>query len=312
MSRQWGTSGKLDRCRNCGAFHVGSCRQPVKCFQCGQQGHIQRDCPQLRRGTITTSTPLTRPSIQRRDTSGSQSRQGLVIRSGMRSNTLEQPSSRQQPQIFTRVFAVTEDEARVRPSIVTSTMIVFDKDAHVLIDSGSDKSYVSISFASLSYRNLSPLEEEIVVHTPLALKLVRKGYPAYLAHVIDISMEEPKLENVPVVSEFSDVFPDELPELPPDHELEFTIDLFLGIASISIPPYRMAPTELKELKVQLKELVDKGFIRSSTSPWGASILFVKKKDDTLRLCIDYRQLNRMTIKNKYLLPRIDDLFDQLQ
>ncbi|WRX23768.1 Reverse transcriptase domain - like 10 [Theobroma cacao] len=151
-----------------------------------------------------------------------------------------------------------------------------------------------------------------VISALKALKLVRKGYPTYLAHVIDISREEPKLENVPVVSEFLNVFPDELPRLPPDRELEFTIDLFQGTAPISIPPYRMAPTELKELKVQLQELVDKGFIRPSISPWGAPILFVKKKDGTLRLCIDYRQLNIMTIKNKYPLSRIDDLFDQLQ
>ncbi|WRX12993.1 Reverse transcriptase domain - like 10 [Theobroma cacao] len=144
-----------------------------------------------------------------------------------------------------------------------------------------------------------------------ALKLVRKGYPAYLAHVIDISREEPKLENVPIVSEFPDVFPDELPGLHPDRELKFTIDLFSGTAPISIPPYRIAPAELKELKVQLQELVDKGFIHPSISPLGAPVLFVKKKDGTLRLCIDYRQLNRMTIKNKYPLPKIADLFDQL-
>ena len=84
------------------------------------------------------------------------------------------------------------------------------------------------------------------------------------------------------------------------------------IAPISMPPYRMAPAELKELKEQLQELLDKGFIRPSTSPWGAPVLFVKKNDGTLRLCIDYRELNKVTIKNKYPLPRIDDLFDQLQ
>lgn len=223
-----------------------------------------------------------------------------------------------------------EDEARVRPSIVTCTMIVFNRDAHVLINSGSDRSYMSISFTSFSDKNLSLLEEEIIMHIPLgerlvrntyyrdygikvgeeefmgdsipleirdfdlilgmdwlsthrvkvdcfkkevilqslegaevvftgerrilpfcvistlkALKLVRKGYPAYLAHVIDISREEPKLENVPVVSEF----PDELPGLLPDREFEFTIDLLLGTAPISILPYRMAPAKLKELKI---------------------------------------------------------------
>jgi len=82
-----------------------------------------------------------------------------------------------------------------------------------------------------------------------------------------------------------------------------------GTAPISIAPYRMAPTELRELKIQLQELLDKGFIHPSVSPWGAPVLFVKKKDGTLRLCIDYRQLNKVTVKNKYPLPRIDDLFD---
>ena len=103
-----------------------------------------------------------------------------------------------------------------------------------------------------------------------------------------------------------------LPGLPPDREIEFVINVVPSTNPSSMPPYRMAPAELKELNEQLKELLDKGFIRPSTSPWGAPVLFVKKKDGSLRLCIDYRQLNKVTIKNKYPLPRIDDLFDQLQ
>ncbi|MBT0984553.1 reverse transcriptase family protein, partial [Salmonella enterica subsp. enterica serovar Typhimurium] len=94
--------------------------------------------------------------------------------------------------------------------------------------------------------------------------------------------------------------------------MEFVIVLLPGTNPISLSPYRIAPAELRELKVQLQELVDKGFIQPSTSPWGASVLFMRKKDGTLRLCIDYRQLNRVTIKNRYPLPRIDDLFDQLR
>ena len=105
--------------------------------------------------------------------------------------------------------------------------------------------------------------------------------------------------------------PDDLPGLPPEREIDFPIDLVLGTAPISLPPYRMAPAELKELKTQLQELVDRGFIRPSISPWGAPVLFVKKKDDTWRLCIDYRQLNKVTIHNRYPFPRVDDLFDQL-
>ena len=120
------------------------------------------------------------------------------------------------------------------------------------------------------------------------------------------------LGDIPVVRDYSDVFPDDLPGLAPDREIEFNIDLLPGTNPISIAPYRMAPIELKELKEQLQELLDKGFIRTSSSPWGAPVLFVKKKDGTMRMCIDYRQLNKVIIKNSYPLPRIDDLFDQLQ
>ncbi|KAA3473636.1 DNA/RNA polymerases superfamily protein [Gossypium australe] len=121
-----------------------------------------------------------------------------------------------------------------------------------------------------------------------------------------------RVESVPVVCENQDVFPEELPGLPPVREVKFGIDLVLGMAPISIAPYRMSPLELKELKDQLQELTNKGFARPSYSPWGAPVLFVKKKDGSMRLCIDYRQLNKVTVKNKYPLPRIDDLFDQLK
>ena len=125
-------------------------------------------------------------------------------------------------------------------------------------------------------------------------------------------MKVPNLGEILVVKDFPDVFLKELPGLPLDREIEFGIDVPPRTQPISIPPYRMAPLELRELKGQLQDLLDKGFIRPSTSPWGAPVLFVKKKDGSLRLCIDYRQLNKVTTKNKYPLPRIDDLFDQLQ
>ena len=108
------------------------------------------------------------------------------------------------------------------------------------------------------------------------------------------------------------MFPEEFPRLPPQREIEFAIDVVQGATPTSITPYRMTLIELKELKLQLQELLQKGSIHLSVSPWGAPVLFVKKKDGTLQLCVDYRQLNKMTVKNKYPLPRIDDLFDQLK
>ena len=142
--------------------------------------------------------------------------------------------------------------------------------------------------------------------------LLQKGCKGYLAHVVNTRSSEVRLEDVPVVRDFLDVFPYDLPGLPPEREIDFPIDLVPGTAPIYLPPYKMAPAELKELKTQLQELVDGGFIRPSISPWGAPVLFVKNKDGTWRLCIDYRQLNKVTVRNKYPLPWIDDLFDQLQ
>jgi hypothetical protein len=118
------------------------------------------------------------------------------------------------------------------------------------------------------------------------------------------------LKKILVVYEYADVFPDELPGMPPDQDIEFAIEVQLGMAPISKRPYWMPPSELTELKKQLQDLLDKGFIRPSTSPWGCPALIVKK-DESLRLCIDYCPLNAVTIKNKYPLPRIDVLFDQL-
>ena len=116
---------------------------------------------------------------------------------------------------------------------------------------------------------------------------------------------------MPIVQKYVDVFPNEFTGLPPMREVEFSIDLIPGESPISKAPYSMDPFELEELKKQLEDLLDKEFIRPSVSPWGAPVLFVKKKDGSMRLCIDYRELNNLTIKNKYPLPRIDDLFYQL-
>ena len=124
--------------------------------------------------------------------------------------------------------------------------------------------------------------------------------------------EIPPNELVPVVNEFSEVFPNDLPRIHPERENDFGIHLLPITNPISIPTYRMSPPELKELMSKLKDLLNKGFIRPTISPWGALVLFFKKKDGYLRLFIDYRQLDQVTSNNKYPLPRIDDYLDQLQ
>nr|GEZ64519.1 putative reverse transcriptase domain-containing protein [Tanacetum cinerariifolium] len=147
-------------------------------------------------------------------------------------------------------------------------------------------------------------------------KYVMKGFPVFLAHIttkeIEDKSEKKQLEDVPIVQNFPEVFPEDLSGLPPTRPVEFQIDLVRGAASVARAPYQLAPSEMKDLVEQLKELSDKGFIRPSSSPWGAQVLFVKKKDGSFRMCIDYRELNKLTVKNRYPLPRIDDLFDQLQ
>ncbi|GJU19811.1 putative reverse transcriptase domain-containing protein [Tanacetum coccineum] len=155
-----------------------------------------------------------------------------------------------------------------------------------------------------------------VISCSKAQEYMAKGCQVFLAQ-IPAKKEEDKSEgkqikDVPIVRDFSEVFPEDLPGLPPARPVEFQIDLIPGAAPVARAPYRLAPSEMKELSEQLQELSDKGFIRPSSSPWGAPVLFVKKKDGSFRMCIDYRELNKLTVKNRYPLPRIDDLFDQLQ
>nr|GEX35108.1 putative reverse transcriptase domain-containing protein [Tanacetum cinerariifolium] len=164
-------------------------------------------------------------------------------------------------------------------NVVTGTFLLNNRYASILFDTGADRIFISIAFSSLKEEDKS---------------------------------EGKQLEDVPIVRNFPKVFPEDLPGFPPARPVEFQIDLIPGAALVARAPYRLAPSETNELSEQLHELSDKGFIRPSSLPWGASILFVKKKDGSFRMCIDYRELNKLTVKNRYPLPRIDDLFDQLQ
>ena len=152
-----------------------------------------------------------------------------------------------------------------------------------------------------------------LISTNRALKEIEERATRYMivAQGEKKSSEE-KIRSIPVVDEYADVFLDEIPELPPSRDIDFSIDIIPGVGLVSAAPYRMAPAELVELKRQIEDLLEKKFIRPSASSWGAPVLLVKKKDGSSRLCVDYRQLNKLTIKNKYPLLRIDDLLDQLR
>jgi hypothetical protein len=170
-----------------------------------------------------------------------------------------------------------------------------------------DKYQAVISCDKRTIKLMSPLGEEVV--TELVPPEPKKVSCYQMA--VDSSEADP-LEIIKVVSEFPDVFPKDLPGMPPERKVEFAIELLLGTVPIFKRAYRVSGPELVELKKQIDELSGKGYIRPSTSPWAAPVLFVEKKDGTRRMCIDYRALNEVTIKNKYPLPRIEDLFDQLR
>jgi hypothetical protein len=169
------------------------------------------------------------------------------------------------------------------------------------------KYQASLSYDERTVKLVSLSGEEVLVE--LVLSGSRKGS----CHQVTAHIEEIKpSEAISVVSEFPDVFLEELPGMPPERKAEFAVELIPGTAPISKRAYRVSGPELVELKKQIDELLEKGYIRPSTSPWAAPVLFVEKKDGTKRMCIDYRSLNEVTIKNKYPLPRIEDLFVQLR
>nr|GEX11339.1 hypothetical protein [Tanacetum cinerariifolium] len=185
-----------------------------------------------------------------------------------------------------------------------------ERDA--LIVCGKKEVHVPYKNKMLVVKSDSSVSRLKVVSCIKARKYIEKGSQLFLAQVTEKEPMKKRLQDVPVIRNFPEVFPDDLPGLPPPRQVEFKIELILGAALVARAPYRLAPSELKELSDQLKELSKKGFIRPSYSPWGASVLFLKKKDGSFCMCIDYRELNKLTVKNRNPLSRIDDLFDQLQ
>ncbi|KAL0298737.1 UNVERIFIED_CONTAM: Retrovirus-related Pol polyprotein from transposon [Sesamum radiatum] len=321
---------------------------PRTCYNCGGRGHMSRYCPSQTMSLVGSAASGT----QSQSSVGSSSRgvdrgRGIGNRdgnhpvgAGMRGSVAQVT----QGQTQARIYNMTREEAPTSNDVISSTILLFDVEGYILIDPSSTHSYISSELASKIPGKNSLLGYNLMVYLPVGggvvVNSVRKGslvrigdvnLPVDLVvmdlkkfdvilgmdwlaqpHVKDAEKVSPTVEEIPVVRDFPEVFPDHLSGLPPHREVDFTIETLSGVAPISIAPYRMAPVELHEFKKQLEELVKKGFVRPSTSPWGAPVLFVKKKDGSMRLCVDYRQLNRVTVKNKYLLPRIDDLLDQLK
>src|ERR1051325_10411682 len=175
-----------------------------------------------------------------------------------------------------------------------------------------EHTYVHINCYNKFVRFSTAEEEEAVLVSPKQLRQLLKEEAEMFSLMATMSMENQAIiDELQVVHGFPEVFPDEIPDVPPEREVEFGIDLVPGTRPVSMAPYKMSASELTELKKQLEDLLEKKFIRPSVSPWGAPVFLVKKKEGSMRLCVDYKQLNKVTIKNRYLLSRIDDLMDQL-
>ncbi|KAI3819628.1 hypothetical protein L1987_13469 [Smallanthus sonchifolius] len=308
---QNGYLGALPRCDKCGYHHSGRCTQ---CGKCKKYGHLAHNCWSNANSNKTNQvTGKGNPGTGRMN-------QGCFECGDPKHFRKDCPKlkNRNDNQARGRAFVMGAGDARQDPNIVTGSfdvvigmdwlsknhaeIVCFEKIVQIPLSNGEVLS-IQGEKSGVTLRMINCMK---------ARKCLRKGYCVFLAHVVEKKPKERRLEYIPIVREYPEVFPEDLPGLPPPRQVEFRIDLVPGSAPIARSPYRLAPSEMQELSNQLQELLDKGFIRPSFSPWGAPVLFVKKKDGTFRMCIDYRELNKLTIKNRYPLPRIDNLFDQLQ
>ncbi|TYK07721.1 retrotransposon protein, putative, Ty3-gypsy subclass [Cucumis melo var. makuwa] len=204
-----------------------------------------------------------------------------------------------------KVYAMTQQEAEDAPDVITGTILICNVPADLLFDPGATHSFVSSIFLTKLNRMLEPLSEELAIYTPvgdvLFVNEVLSNCEVLVEglHIVVVQREKLKPEDVSMVKEFLNVFPDDLSGLPPDREIEFTIELLPGTTPISQAPYRMAPSELKELKMQLQKLVDKGYIRPSVSPWEAPMLFEKKKDGYHQLKVRESDISKTTFRTRY-------------
>ncbi|GJY48382.1 putative reverse transcriptase domain-containing protein [Tanacetum coccineum] len=293
------TDGKLPVCERCFTRHVGQCT--IKCHKYGKIGHKIRYCKEKNGATGANALPILTCYDCGSDRSFVNTRFSSILNID--------------PVKIGASYEVELADGRV---VSTNTVLkgcTLNLVNHIFeVDLMPIELVVRISYGNEmliveSDKGVSRLK---VTSCIKAHKYVERGCHLFLAHVMENKSKEKRMKDVPIIHDFPEVFPEELPRLLPPRQVEFQIDLVPGDAPVARSPYRLAPSEMRELSIQLEELLEKGFICPSSSPWGAPFLFVKKTDGSFRMCIDYLELNKLTVKNHYPLSRIDNFFDQLQ
>ncbi|CAA0811205.1 Uncharacterized mitochondrial protein AtMg00860, partial [Striga hermonthica] len=307
--------GKLPRCPTCGKFHgPGECRAADRhCFNCHRARvyTITPDEAANNAGTISGMLSISNVPVFALCDTG-------ATHSFISSRCLEAFSTSTVNSYDPLEVSLASGKIIISDSMIPSLPVSIGGhilEASVYVIEMRDFDVILGMDWLTRYRADIRCQEREVTLFPISDQLVslsKGNCQGYLVSMVFEDDSERTPERVSIVCEFLDVFPDEIPGGPPDRQVEFTIDLVPGAGPVSKAPYCMAPKELQELKAQFQELLKLGFIRPSVSPWGAPVLFVKKKDRSMRMCIDYRELNTLTVKNKYPLPRIEDLFDQLR
>nr|ABA91203.1 retrotransposon protein, putative, Ty3-gypsy subclass [Oryza sativa Japonica Group] len=293
----------------------------VQCFRCNQMGHYARQCPQnptntnsghANGSTARTRTPAAAQSRPSSQASGQGSRASNNFGRG-RVNHIQAETAQDAPD----VVMVHSPGRNIRATQICPGVNLRIEEVDflakpIVLDSQSLDIILGMDWLAKHKGQIDCAERSITLQGPGGKQVRFTSNAPTASRSILTCLQVTSLESVPIVCEYPDVFPEELTSMPPDREIQFAIELAPGTAPIAKRPYRMAANELAEVKRQIEELESKGYVRPSSSPWGAPVLLVKKKDGSERMVIDYRALNEVTIKNKYPLPRIDDLFDQLK
>ncbi|GJS28371.1 putative reverse transcriptase domain-containing protein [Tanacetum coccineum] len=331
--------GTLPYYNKCKLHHGGQCT--VKCHNCKRTGHLARDCRTAM--AVTTSTQRGQIVNQGVVTCFECGAQGHYQNNFPKLKNQNCGNKVRVLEARGKAYVLGRGDANPDCNTVTGMFLLNNHHAYMLFDLGADRSFVSNAFSTLL--DITPFALDVSYAVELAngrtseTSIILRGCTlGLLGHPFNIDLmpivripygneilivqEEKRDKKKSMLSIIScvkaqkymekEVFPEDLPGLPPVRQVEFRIDLVPGAAPVARAPYRLARSEMEELVTQLQELFDKGFIRPSSLPWGAPVLLVKKKDGSFWMCIDYHELNKLTVKNRYPLLRIDDLFDQLQ